>query len=75
MEVNRYFKRKWRNEYGVYAKRVRIWYNPFNYWGVIPESMYVLYEIDSHGFKCLITKEVFTSVESIEDFLKGRFGR
>ena len=70
MDVNHYYRRKWWNENGVKVKRVVILYNPINFWGVIPERMYVLYRFTSHGFKELVTRKVFTSVEEIEEFLK-----
>lgn len=74
-DVNRYYRRKWWNEYGIKVKRVVIRYNPFEYWGVIPDRMYILYGFDSYGFKVLLTKEVFTNVEEIEAFLKERYGK
>ena len=70
MNVNHYYRKKWWNEYGIKVKRVRIAYNPFNFWGIIPKRMYILYTFNSYGFKELLVDRIFTCVEDIEDYLK-----
>ncbi len=70
MNVNHYYRKKWWNEYGIKVKRVRIAYNPFNFWGIIPRRMYILYTFNSYGFKELVVDRIFTCVEDIEDYLK-----
>lgn len=67
--MNRYWKKKLWNEYGIKVKRIRIAYNPFNFWGVIPDKMYILYYYNGYGFKQLETLRIFTSVNEILNYL------
>lgn len=71
MNVNHYWRKKWWNEYGIKVKRIRITYNPLNFWGIIPDTMYILYTFNSYGFKELVIDKIFTCVEEIEDYLKN----
>ena len=70
MNVNHYWRKKWWEEYGVKVKRIRIHFNPFNFWGTIPDRMYILYSFNSYGFKELLTNRIFTHVEEIDEYLK-----
>lgn len=70
MKVNHYWRKRWWNKYGVKVKRIRIAYNPFNFWGTIPNKMYILYTFNSYGFKELVVNRIFTCVEEIEDYLE-----
>ena len=70
MNVNHYWRKKWWNEYGVKVKRIRFCYNPFNFWGTIPDRMYILYIYNSYGFIELLTYRVFSSAEEIDEYLR-----
>ena len=41
--MNRYWKKKLWNEYGIKVKRIRHCYNPFTSWGFVKENYIVYY--------------------------------
>lgn len=68
--MNRYWKKYFWEHYGIKIKVIKIHYNPFSFWGVLPSENYVIYDY-THGFKHIITDKIFHSVKEIEEYLKA----